>query len=386
MTPRKIIFCDNSLHQLLNFRGPVFRHFARQGADVLLVAPPTCRYTPELPNIRYIPVPLDRSDTNPMSNLAYFFRLRKIYRREKPDIVFHYTIKPNIWGTLAARLTGCRSVAMVAGLGYVFSGKGVGKKLVRRLYKFGLRHADRVLVLNRPNLEKLVDERFVHPDRAVLLPGGEGVDLSRFPHVENRFESVRFLMIARVLYDKGYSEYVAASEIVRRRYPELEFGLLGPLDDGPMGVPRGEVERDATAGKIVYYGETDDVPAYLSRDGVVLVLCSSYNEGLNRSLMEACAMGRPCITTDMPGCRETVDDGVNGYLVPKQNAGALADAILRFLALPQSEKRRMARESRRIAEERFDVEKAIAGYDRIIQSLQFAGSRRAQSRQSHGES
>lgn len=365
----KILFCDNSLRDLLNFRGEVLRHYAEQGAEILLVAPPTCPFESESRQIRYIPVSVERSGMNPFSDLAYFGQLLRIYRREKPDIIFHYTIKPNIYGTLAAKIAGCKRVAMVAGLGYMFTGNGIGKRLGRLLYKIGLRNANRVLVLNRSNLDQLVTQKFILPERAVLLSGGEGVDLSRFPYVENRFETVRFLMVARVLYDKGYSEYVEAASRVKRQYPDIEFGLLGPLDEtSPMAVPRSVVEKDVDEGKITYFGVTNDVPSYLSRDGVVVVV-SSYHEGMNRSLIEACAMARPCITTDIPGCRETVDDGINGYLVPQKNAQALADVILRFIALPQSEKQAMSKASRRIAEERFDVKTVIEIYNTIIKSL-----------------
>lgn len=367
MLPQKIIFCDNSLRELLNFRGSVFRHYARQGVEVVLVAPPSCSYETENQKIRYIPITMGRSDMNPFADLVYFLQLLRIYHREKPDIIFLYTIKPNIYGTLAARIAGCKRVAMVAGLGYMFTGNGIGKRLGRLLYKIGLRNANRVLVLNRSNREQLVTQKFILPERAILLQGGEGVDLSRFSYVENRFETVRFLMVARVLYDKGYSEYVEAASMVKRQYPDIEFGLLGPLDEtSPMAVPRSVVEKDVDEGKIMYFGVTNDVPSYLSRNGVVMVLCSSYGEGLNRSLMEACAMGRPCITTDIPGCRETVDEGINGYLVPQKDAQALADAILRFLALPQSEKQSMSLASRRIAEERFDVRKVIKAYDGLL--------------------
>ena len=367
---KKILFCDNSLRDLLNFRGKVLRHYAEQGAEILLVAPPTCPFESQNRQIRYIPVSVERSGKNPFSDLAYFGQLLRIYRREKPDIIFHYTIKRNIYGTLAAKIVGCMRVAMVAGLGYMFTGNGIGKRLGRLLYKIGLRNANRVLVLNRPNLDQLVTQKFILPERAVLLQGGEGVDLSRFHYVENRFETVRFLMVARVLYDKGYSEYVEAASRVKRQYPHIEFGLLGPLDEtSPMAVPRSVVEKDVDEGKITYFGVTNDVPSYLSRDGVVMVLCSSYGEGLNRSLMEACAMARPCIATDIPGCRETVDDGINGYLVPQKNVQALADAILRFIALPLSEKQAMSKASRRIAEKRFDMKTVIEIYNTIIKSL-----------------
>lgn len=369
MLAYKIVFCDNSLRDLLNFRGEVIRHFADKGCKIILVAPQTCDYLSERPNIRYVPISMNRSGKNPFADFSYFITLCRIYHSEKPDVVFHYTIKPNIYGTIAARLNGCKSIAMVPGLGYMFTGNSFGKLLGRLMYKSGLRCAHRVMLLNRSNTEKLVCERFIRPNRAILLEGGEGVDLARFPYVKNQFRSVRFLMVARILYDKGYLEYVAAAVTVKQKYPDTEFGLLGPLDEtSPMAVPKAMVEKDVSDGKITYFGVTDDVPSWLSRDGVVVV-CSSYHEGLNRSLMEACAMARPCITSDIPGCRETVEEGVNGYLVPMKDSRALANAMIRFIELPLEEKQAMAENSRRLAVARFDVDKVIDVYDRIIEEL-----------------
>lgn len=370
MQSRKIIFCDNSLRNLLNFRGDVISHFAKQGIEIVLVAPATCQFHSSLPNIRYTPIEMSRSGTNPFADLSYSISLFRIYRTEKPDIIFHYTIKPNIYGTFAARICGCKSVSMVAGLGYVFSGNEMGKRIGRFIYKMGLRLSHYVLLLNHFNAEKLVREGFVRKGRAVLLKGGEGVNLERFPYVQKRFDTIRFLMVARLLYDKGYSEYVKAAITVKNKYPDIEFGLLGPLDEAsPMAVPESVVKKDVADGKITYFGMTNDVPSWLSRDGVIVVLVSYYPEGLNRSLMEACAKGCPCITTDIPGCRETVVDGENGFLVPVKNSQALADAMIRFIGLPVEKKRAMAEKSRQIAVEKFDISKVLDVYDEIIEDL-----------------
>ena len=365
----KILFCDNSLRELLNFRGDIVDFFARKGCDIVLVSPQTREYEPDLPNIRYISVSMDRSGTNPLAEISYFITLCRIYRTEKPDVVFHYTIKPNIYGTLAAHFSGCKSIAMVAGLGYMFTGNSISKRLGRLLYKFGLRCSQQVLLLNSANAESLVSKGFIRAERAILLAGGEGVNLTRFHYNESRFDTVRYLMVARVLYDKGYEEYVDAAALVKQKYPDIEIGLLGPLDEtSPMRVPKTIVDKDVAAGKIAYFGVTDDVRSWCSRGGVVIVL-PSYHEGMNRSLMEACAMGCPCITTDIPGCREIVDDGVNGYLVPKKDSASLAAAMIRFIELPLKEKEAMAAKSRKIAEERFDMNKVIETYERLISDI-----------------
>ncbi|MDO5760796.1 MAG: glycosyltransferase [Bacteroidota bacterium] len=177
------------------------------------------------------------------------------------------------------------------------------------------------------------------------------------------------MMVARVLYDKGYQEYVDAAEIVKKKYLNIDIELLGPLDEtSPMGVPKSVVEQDVKANKIKYLGVTNDVPSYLRRDGVVVVV-SSYHEGLNRSLMEACAMARPVITTNIAGCRETVEQGVNGYIVIPKDKQSLAEAMIRFIELPQKEKQEMAENSYRKAVRCFDVKIVLKKYDEIISEL-----------------
>jgi glycosyltransferase involved in cell wall biosynthesis len=196
------------------------------------------------------------------------------------------------------------------------------------------------------------------------------VNLNRYPLFRQRYDApVRFLTVARVFYDKGYAEYVAAAEMVHRSYPDVEFEWLGDYDEhSPMTVPHEVLDRDVAAGRIHYLGTTDDVLQYLRRDGVCICL-PSYHEGLSKSLMEACAVGLPIIASDIPGCRETVDEGVNGYLVPKCDAQALANAMMRFLQLTQSEKQQMAQASYAKATSTFDVKQTLKGYDTLVREL-----------------
>ncbi|MBR4677164.1 MAG: glycosyltransferase [Bacteroidales bacterium] len=179
-----------------------------------------------------------------------------------------------------------------------------------------------------------------------------------------------FLMVARVLYDKGYQEYVDAAAIVKQKYPNVGIELLGATDfSSPMGVPKSVLEKDIADGKITYLGVTNDVPSYLRRENVVVVIVSSYREGLNRALMEACAMGKPIITTDIPGCKETVDEGVNGFLVPVKNASALANAMIKYIELSDNEKEKMKQASHQKAIKQFDVKYVLEQYDKIIDEI-----------------
>ncbi len=369
----KIIFNDNGLRALVNFRIDVIEHFVEQGYHVILMYPGCTREDSLLERLpkecKIHEVDMEPSSRNPLKDISYFKRCYSIFKKEKPNIIFNYTIKPNIYGSLASMLLGIKRIDMVAGLGYIFTGSSLNKRLGRLMYKIGLRTANKVITLNKDNMNFLLTKHYVLPNRITLWGGGEGVNLYHYPYTKNYFNVTRFLMVARVLYDKGYQEYVDAAEIVKKQYPNIDIELLGPLDESsPMGVPKHIVENDVKQGKIKYLGVTEDVPSYLKRDGVVVVV-SSYHEGLNRSLMEACAMARPVITTDVAGCRETVDDGINGYIVNQKDTQSLAKAMIRFIELPQAEKQEMAEKSYLKAQQNFDVNIVLKKYDEIISEL-----------------
>lgn len=365
----KILFCDNTLWGLVNFRGDVIRHFMERGCDIVLVAPEkedSQMRTDRPVGVKYIPVSMKRTATNPVSDFAYFVQLCRIMRSEKPDFVFNYTIKPNIYGSIAARLNRCRTTAMMAGLGYIFKANTLKARFARSLYKLGLRCTDRLMLLNSDNYKFVVDRRFCSREKVVLLDGGEGVNLDKFRVYDNASDKVVFLFIGRLSWDKGYDEFSKAARIVKDKFPDACFKLLGSLDPAyPKSVPLERVRQDERDGVVEYMGFTRDMDAVYSRKGIVVVL-PSYFEGMNRSLMEACASGKPIITTDIGGCREMVDDGVNGYLVKPRDAASLADAMIRYASLSAEEKENFSANSRKLAERRFDVRNVISVYDGIV--------------------
>lgn len=367
----KIIFVDNSLLMLCNFRLDVAEYYMSKGHHCILCYPLSTE-TEELKQrisekMTLAPISCDPSKISPKSDWGYYKELRALYKQVQPDIIFHYTIKPNIYGTIAAKSLGLKCVDMVAGLGYMFEGSGLKKIIGRAMYKFALKRADYVITLNQTIYNFLLRRNYVNKEKFELFEGGEGVNLKKYPYSENSFETIRFLMIARILYDKGYSEFAEAAGLVKKKYPNVVCELLGPFDEiSPMGVPKSVVEQDIKNGKINYLGVTNDVPSIVKRPGVVVVVVSSYHEGLNRALMEGCAMARPLITTSIPGCREIVDEGVNGFLVPKKNAQALADAMIRFIELPEKQKKAMAEASYKKAKATFSLEDVLKKYDAIL--------------------
>lgn len=177
---RCILFCDNSLRELINFREDVINSYAKAGNRVILVAPNNREYNPEFPNIKYIPIEVDRGGMNPIRDMKYFMNLYRIYRKERPNYIFHYTIKPNIYGSLAAAILKIPSTAMIAGLGYVFTSNSIGSRIARKLYKIALKFPEWVLVLNRYNKDLLIGKGLISSERLILLKGGEGVNLSKF--------------------------------------------------------------------------------------------------------------------------------------------------------------------------------------------------------------
>lgn len=371
MTKRKkVLFCDNTLWGTLNFRGEVLEHFSQKEYEVFVVAPrdENPQMTLPVPSfVRFLPVEMGRTDMGVLSNAKYFFRILRIYAREKPNIIFHYTIKPNIYGSIAARLLHIKSVAMVAGLGTVFSRKGLKYTVARWMYRVGLRASRRVFVLNEDNCDHLRSHGICKNDKLVLLSGGEGVNLQKWPFLDNTSPVVRFLFSGRLLYDKGYKEFVEAAKILKGEHPEVEFWILGFIDEqASRSVTRAQLDKDIQEGYIRYLGYTHDMLSWYKKKGIVLTLPSYYGEGMSRTLMEACATGKPVIASDIAGCREFVEIGKNGFLVKPKDVSSLVTAMRKILALEEGQRRQFSLYSRKVAEKRFDVKNVIAKYEQVI--------------------
>ncbi len=362
---RSIAVVSTNAGSLVNFRGPLLTEMAARGFTVWALAPDyddVLRERVRSFGAQPVDIGMERTGMRPLRDAADMLRLRATLSRLKPDATLAYFIKPVIYGSLAAKAAGVRRrYALMAGLGYVFTPPPGGESMKRRalrlmvsrLYMAGFSACRRVFFHNGDDLDYLSQAGLIDRSKAVLI-GGTGVDLSRFRNTPPSTDPPRFLLIARLLAEKGVREYVEAAKDIRRNRPEVEFHLAGDLDTNPGALSRNEVEAWVSAGDIIWHGHLVDVREIIAAASVYVL--PSYREGKPRSTQEAMAMGRPVITTDAPGCRDTVDEGVNGFKVPVGDAEALATAMRRFIDDPTLIGK-MGRESRRLAEERFDVDK-----------------------------
>ena len=368
----KILFNNNNTFGLSVFRIDIINHFLQAGHEVVLVAP--VRESDSLKKIpngaKMIPINANRASTGIMDNIGYFRQLYRIFKKEKPDYIFNYTIKPNIYGAIAAKLLGIPNSCMLAGLGYAFSHNDISSRIARLLYRVSIKCTQHVMVLNESNYQTLQDMKLCNKEKIIWLKGGEGVSLTKYPYYDNAFQDTTFILIGRMIAEKGYRIFVQAAKTIREQYSNVRFQVIGTFADGSpdasSNITREEVDNDVKNGHIEYLGTFSNMLEVYSRPGTVITIPSYYSEGLNRSLMEACSCGKPIITTNIAGCKETVLDGVNGYMVKPQDIQSLVDAITRYLKLDQEQKRQMSLESRRLAQTRFDINNVIAVYDDII--------------------
>jgi glycosyltransferase involved in cell wall biosynthesis len=315
------------------------------------------------------PIPMDRKGVSPIRDLLLFARYWRALRRLRPDVFLGYTAKPNVYGSLAAHLLGIKVINNVAGLGTAFIREGLLTRILKALYKGAFRRSATIFFQNDEDLRLFVDSGIVDPAKARLLPGS-GIDLTRFAPSAHREagDEFRFLLVARLLWDKGVREFVDAARLVRAQAPHARFRILGFLDvENRTAVPREEVEGWVEEGIVDYLGQSDDVRPFLAEaDAIVL---PSYREGLPRVLLEGSAMAKPLIATDVPGCRHVVEDAVNGYLCVVRDANSLAQAMLKMLRLEPAQRREMGLAARRKVEAEFD-ERLVA--ERYLAAIEAA--------------
>ena len=369
----KILISVNTAWNLVNFRSGLIGALVAQGHEVIAAAPDDV-YAPRLAAMgcRFVPLPMHNGGTHPGRDALLLWRYLRLLTRERPDAYLGYTVKPNVYGSLAARWLRIPVINNIAGLGAVFIKGGWLVRLVRWLYRMALAHSAKVFFQNRDDRQLFVAGGLVRSEVTELLPGS-GIDLTKFAvtplaAINGAAGKFRFLLIARMLVDKGVGEYVEAARLLRQRYPQLECCLLGFVDvQNPAAVSRAQMDAWVSQGYVKYLGVSDDVRTEIAAADCIVL--PSYREGTPRTLLEAAAMGRPVIATDAVGCRDVVDDGQNGYLCKVRDAADLAEKMERMLNLTLEQRQQMGDCGRLKMEREFDERIVIKKYLDAIRDL-----------------
>jgi len=357
----KIVVISSHTKSLINFREEMIKDFVKLEHEVITLGPDEgFENQIEEFGAKYINYPLKRTGLNPLQELKSLFFIIKILRRIKPNKILSCAIKPAIYGSLAANLAGIPKIySMITGLGYIFTDTSfkqfILSFLVKNLFRFALRNNRAILFQNPDDLKFFQKSNLLSKNVKPVLINGSGVDIMKYYFSEPKLKPISFLLIARLIWDKGIKEYITAARILKDKYPDIKCKLLGPYDSNPAAVQITHIKEWIKEGIIDYLGETDDVRPYIANCSAY-VLPSYYREGTPRSILEAMSMGKPIITTDAPGCRETVLNGINGFLVPVKNSALLANAMERFILEPDLICE-MGIKSREIAQKKYDVRK-----------------------------
>lgn len=366
---KKVVIALNSSWNLVNFRSGLIKALSGHGFEVLGLAPED-RYSALLSVLgcRFIPLKMDNKGTNPFKDLVLLWRYFMILRKERPDIYLGYTIKPNVYGSVAAHLLNISVINNVAGLGTAFIKGGWLGHFVKALYRLSFYKSRKVFFQNDDDLKLFLDKGLVSIDIADRLPGS-GIDLDKFtavPMSDNR--KLRFLLVGRMLRDKGVYEFIEAARLLNKRGIKAECLLLGFVDvDNRTAISQLQISDWVAEGIVRYLGASDDVREQIA--AVECVVLPSYREGVPRTLLEAAAMARPVIATDVPGCRDVVDDGVNGFLCRLRDAKDLADKMQKMVALSSAEREAMGLRGREKVEREFDEKIVIDKYLQVIAGI-----------------
>lgn len=351
---------SSNAKSLFDFRSDLIKEMIGYGHEVVTVAPENnlCEEFKKI-GTKFIQHQFDRASTNPFNDLKFFINVFTIIKREKPDMVFSSALKPVIYASLAAKLCKVKNIySLLPGLGYIFNQYDkpsikhiVIQKAAIFLLKLGCSCNDRIIVQNPDDQSELVEKGIVTGNKCIRV-NSSGVNFERFFPVELPPKPI-FIMISRLLKDKGLLEYIKASSVLKQKYKEAEFLLLGPFDSNPSSVTETELNSLISDGCVKYLGETNDVRPFIS-GATIFVLPSYYREGVPRSIQEAMAMGRAIITTDWIGCRETVINGYNGYLTTAKKIDDLVEKMEYFILNP-AEIQRMGENSTKYCKEKFDI-------------------------------
>lgn len=366
---KHLVFSGNNAWGMWNFRSILIKHFIDKGYRVTVSAPYDETYFKKFEEIGCdtYDMPIDVKGINPINDLLLILNYRKLFKKLKPDLSVTYTIKPNIYASIAAESLGIKYLPVTTGLGYTFLAEGIVPKIARILYKYAFRKAEQVWFLNKDDIASFKEAKLIADEKIVQLYG-EGVDTDHFSISPLPTDEFIFLLVGRMLKDKGVIEYVDAARILKKKYSNVRFQLLGAVWlNNPTAIKEEEIRTWESKGIVEYLGHTPDVRSYM--DKAMCVVLPSYREGIPCTLMEAASIGRPLVATDVPGCHEVVVDGYNGYLCDVKNAKDLAAKMEKIILMSQEERIKMGANGRQLMIDKFDIKHVIAQYETTFNNL-----------------
>lgn len=359
----------NTAWNIYNFRSGIIRQLIQDGHDVVAIAPKDAYVSNlEAMGCRFRDLPMSGSGVNPFSDFILMWRLGKIIKKERIHVLLTYTIKPNVYGSIAGRILNTPVICNISGLGTTFVWSNLISKIAIFLYNISVKKASHVFFQNPEDMALFLSKVPV-PEKKVGLLYGSGIDLQDFSAIPKPDDGAPvFLMVGRLMVEKGSYEFAEAAKIIRQSYPDARFWMLGKWDpEDKRSVKEEDLKAWQKSGYIDYKGTTDDVKSMITLADVVVL--PSYREGAPRTLIEAGAMSRPLIATDVPGCRHVVEDGYNGYLCEVKSGTKLAQAIRKYLELDKKEKKQLATNSRAYMEKYYDEKKVIHAYQQVISKV-----------------
>lgn len=367
----KIAIVVNTAWNIYNFRLGLIKHLLQQGHEVVAIAPAD-DYVSKITETgcQFVALKnLSRKGTNPIYDLQLAREFYQIFKRKKIDIALLYTIKPNIYASLGGYWAGTKTVASVTGLGYAFLSDGLVNKIVKRLYKFAFSKSNKVVFQNGDDLKLFVESGWAEESKTQIIHGS-GINTTIFKPeiVEKEENTVDFLFIGRLLFDKGIREYMTASEKIASQYSNTKFWILGAFDEGnPSGISKNYLDNWMKNPQMTYFGVTDDTRPYITKADVIVL--PSYREGLPRVNLEGMSMSKPLLSTNVTGCRDTVDDGINGFLVKVKDSEDLASGMTKLIELGTARRNEMGKKGRTKVLGEFDEKIVIQNYVDLIAEL-----------------
>jgi glycosyltransferase involved in cell wall biosynthesis len=365
----KVAIVINTSWNIYNYRLGLVKALIGEGHEVYAIAPRD-EFSEPLMEVgcHYVPIEMDNWGTNPISDLKLIYDFHKVYKALKPDVVFHFTIKPNIYGAIAARILGIPSMCNVSGLGTVFMKETLVTKLVKKMYQFAFRYPKKVFFQNEDDIEFFKEHDLIAEDKIEIVPGS-GVNTEHFvPNGLQKNGKFIFLMVSRLLYDKGVLEYIEATKQIQSNGRIVEFQILGGIDPGHVrGIPRESVKEWVDEGLINYLGTTTDVRPHIEQADCVVL--PSYREGTPRTLLEAASMAKPLLATDVPGCNNVVEHNVNGYLCKVKDVDDLVTQMKRMIKASDEELIKFGENGRNMVKSRFDERIIINQYMNALNQI-----------------